>query len=100
MTALVVTGSSSGALDLAPAFDGSINEYFASVVYLDSSVTVTPTAEGHTITVNGATVASAAASGSISLSAGTMNTIEVRAQETGKAALLYTLKVYREEEEL
>jgi hypothetical protein len=100
LTALVLTGSTSGVIDLAPAFDGSIREYFASVDFADSSVTVTPTADSHTITVNGATVISEAASGSIALGAGTMNTIEVRAQETGKAPLLYTLKVYREEEEL
>jgi hypothetical protein len=59
-----------------------------------SSVTVTPAGSG-TITVNGTPVASGAASGAISLTAGVEETITVVARETGKTAKTYTIKVTR-----
>lgn len=89
---LVLTGAV--AIDLAPAFKADTYEYFATTA--EETVTVTPTAADHVITVNGATVASGVASGPIALVEGELNTIKVRAAEEGKAPALYTLKVYRE----
>lgn len=98
LSALVLTGVDSGLLDLAPVFDDETLEYFATAAAADVSVTVTPTqnTEPHTITVNGAVVSSGVASGAIALVAGVINTITVRASETGKAPVVYVLKVYRE----
>lgn len=97
LSALVLTGSDSGALDLMPAFDNAVTEYFATAANADATVTVTPTGADHTITVNGAAVPTEVASGAIALTAGGITTITVKAAETGKAPAVYTLKVFREE---
>jgi predicted secreted protein len=96
LSALVLTGSDSGALDLTPPFDNEVTEYFATAANPDETVTVTPTAEDHTITVNGATVPTGVESGPIALTAEVMNTITVKAAETGAAPVTYVIKVYRE----
>jgi predicted secreted protein len=82
---------------LTPVFDGDVHEYFASVTNEDSAIKVTPTAEGHTITVNGTKVTSGQASGDIDLVAGELNPITIKAWETGKAPKVYVVKVYRAE---
>jgi predicted secreted protein len=96
LSALVVTGVDSGALSLAPAFNNTVLEYFVTAAYADATITVKPTAADHTITVNGATVPTDTESGPIALTAEAMTTITIRTQETGKAPVVYTLKVYRE----
>ena len=95
LSALVVTGSATGILALSPAFANATEEYFVTADATDASITVTPTAAGHVITVNGATVATGVASGSIALTAGVINTITVKAAETDKAPVTYVLKIYR-----
>ncbi|ANY65869.1 hypothetical protein BBD42_04845 [Paenibacillus sp. BIHB 4019] len=60
-----------------------------------ASVTVTPSGAG-TLTVDGATVASGAASAAITLTPGVERTITVVATETGKSAKTYVIKVTRE----
>ncbi|MGG4142655.1 cadherin-like beta sandwich domain-containing protein [Paenibacillus algorifonticola] len=61
-----------------------------------ASVTVTPSGAG-TLTVDGATVASGAASAGILLTPGVERTITVVATETGKSAKTYVIKVTREQ---
>ncbi len=95
LSALVLTGGE-GAVDLAPAFDNETYEYFATVPNADATVTVTPTAADHTITVNGATVPTGVESGPIALAAEEMTTIAIRTWEDEKAPVVYMLKVYRE----
>lgn len=77
---------------LSPVFDGETFEYFATAS--QETITVTPTAEGHTITVNGTVVLSGNPSGSITLAEGALTPITVRAWETGKAPAVYVIKVY------
>lgn len=96
LSALVLTGSDSGALDLMPAFDNGVYEYFAVAANADETVTVTPTGVDHTITVNGATVPTSVESGPIALTAEETTTITVKAAETGAAPVTYVIKVYRE----
>jgi len=96
LSALVLTGSDSGALDLMPAFDNGVYEYFAVAANADETVTVTPTGADHTITVNGATVPTSVESGPIALTAEETTTITVKAAETGAAPVTYVIKVYRE----
>jgi predicted secreted protein len=96
LSTLVLTGSDSGALDLMPAFDNGVYEYFAVAANADETVTVTPTGADHTITVNGATVPTSVESGPIALTAEETTTITVKAAETGAAPVTYVIKVYRE----
>ena len=96
LSALVLTGSDSGALDLMPAFDNGVYEYFAVAANADETVTVTPTGADHTITVNGATVPTSVESGPIALTAEETTTITVKAAESGAAPVTYVIKVYRE----
>lgn len=96
LSTLVLTGSDSGALDLMPAFDNGVYEYFAVAANADETVTVTPTGADHTITVNGATVPTSVESGPIALTAEETTTITVKAAESGAAPVTYVIKVYRE----
>lgn len=68
----------SGSATLAPSLSASTSAYTASVPFATSSLTITPTASdaNATISVNGATVATATASNAIDLSVG-VNTITV-----------------------
>lgn len=98
LSALVVTGSTTGTLDLMPAFSNTHYSYFVVADSTDASVTVTPTAAGHTITVDGTEVTSGEASGSIDLTAGETKEITVKAWEEGAAPVVYVIEAYREEE--
>jgi len=95
-TSTGLTGLSVSEGDLAPAFDGGIYEYFVTVENAKDSIKVTPTAATHTITVNGAKVTSGSPSGDIALAAGAITLITIWAAETGKAPVIYVIKVYRE----
>lgn len=95
LSILALEGSTSGALDLMPAF-ADPGEYYAVAANADETVTVTPTAAAHVIAINGTTVISGKPSGAIALAAGEMTTVSVKATEEGKAPALYTLKIYRE----
>ncbi|HEX3386340.1 MAG TPA: cadherin-like beta sandwich domain-containing protein, partial [Mucilaginibacter sp.] len=84
---------------LSPTFNSSITAYADTVSGLVSVITVTPTAEDSTatITVNGITVISGAASGSIPLTIGTNTiTVEVTAQD-GTTMKTYTVTIYKGE---
>ncbi len=90
LTGLALSGSPSNY-----TFSGSTYNYTAvTVSNAVTSVTVTPTGIG-TITVDGDTVASGAASGTINLTAGTERTIVVIATEAGKSPKTYTIKITR-----
>ena len=82
---------------LTPAFSGSTIEYTASVTAGTSSVTVTPTHNqaNATITVNGTTVTSGSASGSISLSVGNNSIVVVVTAQDGTTKKNYTITVTR-----
>ncbi|MFC4778173.1 cadherin-like beta sandwich domain-containing protein [Paenibacillus sp. GCM10023252] len=87
---------SSGSLN--PSFASGTTNYTANVANGVNSLTVTPTAAGSgaAITVNGAAVASGAASGAIALGVGSGNTVtvEVTAQD-GTTTKTYTIDVTR-----
>ena len=82
---------------LAPAFASGQTAYTASVPNATSSLTVTPTANeaNATITVNGATVASGAASGSIALAVGQNTLTIVATAQDGTTTQTYTVTVTR-----
>jgi|LSQX01.3.fsa_nt_gb predicted secreted protein len=80
---------------LTPDFAGNVYEYFASVGNADDAIKVTPTADGHTITVNGAKITSGSASSDIELTAEELNPITIKAWEPDKAPKVYVVKVYR-----
>lgn len=94
---LSILAISSGTL--APTFAPGVKEYFATVENVTENIKVTPTAAGHTITVNGAPVTSGSASGDIALTADAITAITIKAWQEGKAPVTYILKVYREGEE-
>lgn len=82
---------------LAPAFAPGTTSYTASVANGTTSLTVTPTttqASG-TITVNGTTVASAAASGAISLNVGANTITTIVTAQDGTTTKTYTVTVTR-----
>jgi hypothetical protein len=81
---------------LSPSFNSATNSYTDSVDNGVSSVTVTPTVnESHaTVTVNGTTVMSGVASGSITLSVGS-NDIKVRVTSQNGTVNDYTINVIR-----
>ncbi len=82
---------------LSPAFDGGTLSYTAGVLIPTTSITVTPVAAqaNASITVNGAAVASGAASGGIALNLGPNTlTIAITAQD-GVAKESYTVTVTR-----
>ena len=79
-----------------PAPSGTPGTYVNEALTGTSSVTVTPTASAGVITVNGVTVPSWTASGSITLgAAGSVTPITIVVQETGKVAKTYTILVAR-----
>jgi hypothetical protein len=82
---------------LSPAFASNTLSYTASVPYLATNLTVTPTAAdpGATIKVNGNTVASGSASGSISLSVGSNTVTTVVVSPDLTATNTYTVTVTR-----
>jgi FtsP/CotA-like multicopper oxidase with cupredoxin domain len=86
----------SGSGDLTPAAAG--DEYYYTYIVANevASVTVTPTASAGVIKVNGNVVASGAASSAIALAVGEYTDIEVEVKETGKAAVKYMIKAFRE----
>jgi LPXTG-motif cell wall-anchored protein len=82
---------------LSPDFASGTDDYTASVGNSVSSVTITPTAShsGATITVNGNSVTSGAASGEIALNVGE-NTIEIEVTaQDGTTTNTYTVTVTR-----
>lgn len=98
-TGLTVLSISNSAV-VAPAFAGDKYTYVATVLTGVSSVTVTPTAAGHTITVeaNGLTqdVTSGQASSAIALgAAGSVTPIVIRAKQSGMVAKVYTIYLTR-----
>jgi hypothetical protein len=93
LTGLTVTTAT-----LEPAFAAGTYVYGSLVVNATSSVTVTPTLAGATITlrVNGTVVASGVASAAIALSVG-VNVITVTVSETAKTNKTYTITIVRED---
>ncbi len=89
LSGLVVSAGS-----IVPAFAVGTTSYTLSVANGVTSTTVTPTAAGKTITVNGVTVASGAASGAIALAVGA-NTITVVVTVSSGATKTYTVTVTR-----
>lgn len=90
LSGLKVTGALE--LTLSPTFAKNVYEYFTTAD--QDTVKVTPTAEDHTITVNGATVTSGSASGDITLDEDALTKITIKAAEDGKAPVTYVVKVY------
>lgn len=81
---------------VVPAPAGSTYDYVATVLTGVSSVTVTPTASAGVIKVNGNTVTSGEASSAIALgAAGSITTVTITVQETGKTKKTYTIRVVR-----
>ena len=86
-----------GAATLFPDFLNSTTNYTANVPYESNSITVTPTAgqTNATITVNGISVISGAASAAIALNVGT-NIIDVTVTaQNGTNRLTYTINITR-----
>ncbi|WP_164558095.1 DUF4347 domain-containing protein [Massilia atriviolacea] len=80
---------------LNPAFAGATTNYTAAVPNATASLSVTPTAAGSTITVNGVATASGAASAPIALNVGAnVITVLVTAQD-GVTTNTYTVTVTR-----
>lgn len=82
---------------LSPVFAAGQTSYTAAVSNTTSSLTVTPAANeaNATITVNGATVASGAASGSIALAVGQNTLTIVATAQDGTSTQTYTVTVTR-----
>jgi uncharacterized repeat protein (TIGR02543 family) len=82
---------------LSPTFTSSTDSYSASVLSSTSSMTVTPTRTqaNATVTVNGTTVASGVASGSIALTEGTNTITVVGTAQDGTTTSTYTITVTR-----
>jgi sugar lactone lactonase YvrE len=80
---------------LAPAFDPGTTSYTATVAYGTTSLTVKPTVNqsNATITVNGKTVASATASGAISLSVGANTITTIVTAQDGTTTQTYTTTI-------
>lgn len=90
LTALVVANTT-----LVPTFAGATREYNGVVTPGTASVTVTPTnAAAATILVNGAVVASGAASTAIATAVGVTN-VTVITQDSTKSPLVYVLHLGR-----
>jgi prepilin-type N-terminal cleavage/methylation domain-containing protein len=83
LSSLTVNGSGSN-IGLSPSFSKTAYSYSANSSYDTSSVTITPTADNSqtTIVINNKTVTSGAASGPITLKAGSCNVIQVIAKST------------------
>lgn len=96
LSTLTGEDSAEGALVFFPTFDIDTLQYVVSVATGITSVVLVPTGAGHTITVNGNTVASGSESGTILLgAAGTITNIEIIAKETGYVPKVYTIAVAR-----
>jgi len=80
---------------LVPSFERTRTAYSSTVPYEIEAITITPTAEAGTITVNDQVVTSGEASQSIPLAVGA-NIITVKVQETGKQARIYKVVVTRQ----
>ncbi|MBL8096565.1 MAG: cadherin-like beta sandwich domain-containing protein [Anaerolineales bacterium] len=82
---------------LTPSFAAATTSYTATVANGVTSLTVTPTASdaNATITVNGTTVASGAASGAIALSVGANTITTVVTAEDGTTTKTYTVTLTR-----
>jgi len=82
---------------LSPSFASTTTSYAATVNYLASSITVTPTLTDTTATinVNGTSVASGAASGAIPLVVGTNTITTVVTAQDGTTTSTYTLTITR-----
>lgn len=82
---------------LSPTFDPSTTSYSASVANATTSITVTPTTSSTnaTVTVNGTTVTSGSASGSIALAVGNNTISVVVTAQDGSTTKTYTLIVTR-----
>lgn len=96
MSALSISNSAV----IMPTFAIGTYEYVATVLTGVSSVTVTPTASGHTITVEAndieQTVVSGQASSAITLgAAGSVTKITITVQESGKAPKVYIVNLAR-----
>lgn len=77
-----------------PVASGTPGTYVNSQANTVSSVTVTPTATAGVITVNGAVVATGAASSAISLgAAGSLTPVNIVVQEVGKVSKTYAILV-------
>ena len=97
LSALVVTEETLGAaLTLIPTFAAGTYEYVTTADTSSTYVKVTPTAAAGVITVNGTAVATTEESGEIALgAAGSLTEVEIKVQETDKAAKIYTVTVAR-----
>lgn len=83
---------------LTPDFATGTYTYVLNVTALTDSITLTPTAAGSTITVNGVNVASGSASQSITLGvAGSVTPVKVTVQQSGKTPKVYEIYVARAE---
>jgi uncharacterized repeat protein (TIGR02543 family) len=82
---------------LSPSFSSSTDSYTASVSSSTTSITVTPTRTqaNATITVNGTTVASGVASGSIALNEGSNTITVIGTAQDGITNQTYTITVTR-----
>jgi len=81
---------------IVPSPSGTVYDYVATVETDISSITVTPIATAGVLTVNGNTVITGEASGSIALgAAGSVTAITIVVTETGKVAKTYTVRVAR-----
>ena len=95
LTALAVADNTSASVTLTPAFSGGVYSYTAAIAAARTHVTVTPTAAGHVIKVNGATVNSGQVSGAINIAPGELKLITVVVQEPNKLPKTYELRIYR-----
>jgi predicted secreted protein len=81
---------------ITPDPAGNVYDYVATVLTGVASVTLTPTAAAGVIKVNGNTVVSGQASSAIALgAAGSVTTVTVTVQETGKVKKTYTIRIAR-----
>ena len=82
---------------LSPTFTSSTTSYTTTVLSSTSSITITPTrTQGNaTITVNGTTVTSGVASGSISLNEGSNTITVIGTAQDGTTTATYTITVTR-----
>ena len=92
-----LSGLALSAGTLTPVFASGVTSYTASVANATTSTTLTPTlAESHaTVTVNGTSVVSGNASGSISLSVGDNAVATIVTAQDGVTRRTYTLAVTR-----
>ncbi|MDM5179578.1 cadherin-like beta sandwich domain-containing protein [Massilia sp. DJPM01] len=92
-----LTALSTTAAALSPVFASTTTTYNMSVGNATASTTVTPTVDtpGTTVTVNGATVASGAASGSIALNVGANAITTIVTALDGSTTATYTINITR-----